>query len=73
MPFHPGFGESGDDPSISEMHDYVMHYLDLFDTLGIERMRLVGFSLGGCMAAKFAVEHGHRVERLVLVGPGRPA
>ncbi len=69
VPFHPGFGESADDPSISDMHDYVMHYLDLFDTLGIERMRLVGFSLGGCMAAKFAVEHGHRVERLVLVGP----
>ena len=51
------------------MHDYVMHYLDLFDALGIDKFRLVGFSLGGWLAAKFAVEHGHRVERLVLVGP----
>ena len=51
------------------MHDYVMHYLDLFDALGIDKFRLVGFSLGGLLAAKFAVEHGHRVERLVLVGP----
>ena len=69
IPFHPGFAESGDDPGLSDMHDYVLHYLDLFDALGIDKFRLVGFSLGGLLAAKFAVEHGHRVERLVLVGP----
>jgi pimeloyl-ACP methyl ester carboxylesterase len=69
IPFHPGFGESGDDPALTDMHDYVMHYLDLFDALGIAKTRLVGFSLGGWLAAKFAMEHGHRVERLVLVGP----
>jgi pimeloyl-ACP methyl ester carboxylesterase len=69
VPFHPGFGESGEDPAMNDLHDYVMHYLDLFDALGIEKTRLVGFSLGGWLAAKFAVEHGHRVERLVLVGP----
>ena len=27
VPYHPGFGESGDDPAITEIHDYVMHYL----------------------------------------------
>jgi pimeloyl-ACP methyl ester carboxylesterase len=69
IPFHPGFGESGDDPKLSDMHDYVMHYLDLFDALDIDRLRLVGFSLGGWLAAKFAMEHGRRIERLVLVGP----
>jgi pimeloyl-ACP methyl ester carboxylesterase len=46
-----------------------MHYLGVFDALAIDKFRLVGFSLGGWLAAKFAVEHGHRVERLVLVGP----
>jgi len=69
IPFHPGFGESGDDPALNDMHDYVMHYLDLFDALGIDKLRLVGFSLGGCLAAKFGTEHGHRIERLVLVSP----
>ncbi len=69
IPFHPGFGESGDDPAMSDLHDYVMHYLELFDALGFEQVRLVGFSLGGYLAAKFAMEHGHRVSRLVLVGP----
>jgi len=69
IPFHPGFGESGDDPAMTDLHDYVMHYLDLFDTLGLDKVRLVGFSLGGYLAAKFAMEHAHRVHRLVLVGP----
>jgi len=69
IPVHPGFGESADYPGLSDMHDYVMHYLDLFDALGIDKMRLVGFSLGGLLAAKFASEHGHRITRLVLVGP----
>lgn len=69
VPFHPGFAESGDEPAMNDMHDYVMHYLDLFDALGIDKLRLVGFSLGGWLAAKFAVEQGHRLHRLVLVGP----
>jgi pimeloyl-ACP methyl ester carboxylesterase len=69
IPFHPGFGEAEDAPAMSDIHDYVMHYLDLFDALRLDKFHLVGFSLGGWLAANFAVEHGHRVERLVLVGP----
>ena len=69
VPFHPGFGEAEDAPAMTDIHDYVMHYLDLFDALGLDKFHLVGFSLGGWLAANFAVEHGHRVERLVLVGP----
>ena len=69
IPFHPGFGESADDPAMTDLHDYVMHYLEFFDALGLDRVRLVGFSLGGYLAAKFAMEHGHRVKKLVLIGP----
>src|SRR5436190_11062315 len=69
VPYHPGFGESGDDPAITDIHDYVMHYLDLFDALKIDTMRLVGISMGGYLAAKFASEHGHRVKKLVLIAP----
>jgi pimeloyl-ACP methyl ester carboxylesterase len=69
VPFHPGFADSGDDPAMTDMHDYVMHYLDLFDALGLDQVNLVGFSLGGLMAANFAVQAGHRIKRLVLVGP----
>jgi pimeloyl-ACP methyl ester carboxylesterase len=69
IPFHPGFGESADDPRVREMHDYVLHYLELLDQLGLARVNLVGQSLGGWLAARFAVEHGHRVRRLVLCCP----
>src|SRR5262249_25615624 len=61
VPFHPGFGESDDDPAMLDMHDYVMHYVELLDMLGIAKVNLVGFSLGGYLAARFATEHGHRV------------
>ena len=32
-PYHPGYGESGDDPEMNELHDYVMHYAELLDQL----------------------------------------
>ncbi len=69
VPYHPGFGESDDDPSYTDMHDYVMHYLELFDVLRLDRFNLVGLSLGGYLAAKFASEHGHRVKKLGLIAP----
>ena len=69
VPYHPGFGESGDDPTITDIHDYVMHYLDLFDALKIDTFNLAGISMGGYLAAKFASEHGHRIKKLVLIAP----
>jgi pimeloyl-ACP methyl ester carboxylesterase len=69
VPYHPGFGESGDDPAISDIHDYVMHYLELFDALKIDKLNLAGISMGGYLAAKFASEHGHRIRKLVLIAP----
>lgn len=68
LPFHPGFGESADDPAISDIHDYAMHYLELFETLG-ERVNLVGQSMGGFIATKLAVEHRYLIDRLALVCP----
>src|SRR5262249_44829208 len=47
----------------------VMHYLELFDALKIDTMHLVGLSMGGYLAAKFASEHGHRINKLVLIAP----
>ncbi|WP_315837296.1 alpha/beta hydrolase [Bradyrhizobium prioriisuperbiae] len=69
VPYHPGFGESDDDPAMLDMHDYVMHYVELLDMLGVGKVNLVGFSLGGYLAARFATEHSHRVIKLALIGP----
>jgi pimeloyl-ACP methyl ester carboxylesterase len=68
-PYHPGFGESGDDPDMNELQDYVLHYADLLDQLGIDKINLVGFSLGGWLAAKFAIAYPERVKKLILVAP----
>ncbi len=69
VPYHPGWGESGDEPRMDSMREYSRHYLDLFDQLNLMQFDLVGFSLGGWMAAEFAVDHGHRVRKLALIAP----
>jgi pimeloyl-ACP methyl ester carboxylesterase len=70
IPHHPGFGESGDLDGLREVHDVVLHYIELFDQLGLTRdVNLVGFSVGGLLAARFAIEQKHRLRRLVLVAP----
>jgi pimeloyl-ACP methyl ester carboxylesterase len=68
-PYHPGFGESGDDPAMDTFHDYVMHYVSLLDALGIDKVHLVGFSLGGYLAAQFTSQQRQRVKTLTLVAP----
>jgi pimeloyl-ACP methyl ester carboxylesterase len=69
IPYHPNFGESGDDPALDTVEDYVLHYMDLFDRLGLKTFDLLGFSLGGWMAAEFAIRQPQRLRRLVLVAP----
>ncbi len=43
---------------------------DLLDHLGIERAHLLGNSLGGGAAVRFALDFPDRAGRLVLMGPG---
>jgi len=70
IPYHPGYGESGDIEGLRDVYDIVLHYVDLFDQLGLTSdVNLVGFSLGGLIAARFAIEQKHRLRRLVLVAP----
>lgn len=69
VPHHPGFGASGDDPSIETIQDYVRHYLDVLDLLGVRELSLAGHSMGGYMAAQFAIDQGPRVRSLVLAAP----
>ena len=69
IPFHPGFGQSGDDPMIDAMSDHVLHNLDLFDALGLDEFALAGHSFGGWMAAETALVLGRRLTKLALVAP----
>jgi pimeloyl-ACP methyl ester carboxylesterase len=49
---------------------YACGMRDLLATLDIERVSVVGHSLGGGVAMQFAYQFPERCERLVLVGPG---
>ena len=69
LPYHPGYGESPDSAAITTIDDYVLHYLELFDRLGLDSVRLVGLSIGGWIAATLAAQNSHRLMKLVLVGP----
>jgi len=62
-----GFGRSA---AATESFSHVEDLRALLDFLKIEKASLVGLSLGGIIAADFALEHPARVERLVLVGAG---
>ncbi|WP_330183711.1 alpha/beta fold hydrolase [Nocardia sp. NBC_01503] len=68
----PGFGLS-DKPT--EHPQYFVHSAsalkDLLDTLGItDRVHLLGNSLGGGAATRFALDYPDRAGKLVLMGPG---
>jgi pimeloyl-ACP methyl ester carboxylesterase len=69
VPFHPGYGPSADDTTVDDIHDLRRHYLELLDELGVEEFALVGHSMGGWLAANFAIDHTERVKRLVLGAP----
>jgi 4,5:9,10-diseco-3-hydroxy-5,9,17-trioxoandrosta-1(10),2-diene-4-oate hydrolase len=67
----PGFGES-DKPEI-EGHFFTFaadKLAALLDELGIERVHLLGNSLGGGTAVRFALKYPGRVGRMILMGPG---
>jgi pimeloyl-ACP methyl ester carboxylesterase len=71
VPTHPGFGQSGGFDQIDTIEDMAFHYVEMFDALGLEEVVLGGVSLGGWIAAEFAVRWPERVRRLWIAdAPG---
>jgi pimeloyl-ACP methyl ester carboxylesterase len=69
VPFHPGFDGTAGEPPVEGIQSLLRHYAGLFDLLGVDSMVLAGHSLGGWIAASFALDHPGRVRRLVLASP----
>ncbi len=67
-PEHPGFGQSDDPPWLDGVGDLAYFYLDFLKALGLERVHLMGTSLGGWIAAEMAVRDTARLASLTLVG-----
>jgi pimeloyl-ACP methyl ester carboxylesterase len=66
-PEHPGFGRSDDPPWLDELGDLAYFYLDFLAALGLDRVHLIGTSLGGWIAAELAVRSTARLASLTLV------
>jgi len=71
IPSHPGFGKSQRLDWIMTMRDLAAWYLDALDDLGLQQVDVLGFSLGGWLAAEMAAMCPHPFTKLVLVdAPG---
>jgi pimeloyl-ACP methyl ester carboxylesterase len=69
VPEHPGFGGSDDPPWIRSVGDLALFYLDLIEEAGLDRIHLIGHSLGGWLAAEILVRDRSRVRSLVQLAP----
>ena len=65
----PGFGASPMPATPISMPGYARMLDELFVTLGVDSATLVGSSMGGFVAAEFAIRYGAQVERLCLASP----
>ena len=68
-PRTPGFGESTGTQKLHDIHDLVYFYLDLLDTLDLDRVPIIGHSLGGMFAAELAAAQPSRFSHVVLAAP----
>ena len=69
-PEHPGFGATPAQEWVQDFDDLVMHYDALRRTLDLGApFDLVGYSLGGWIAARYATWFPERLRSLVLIVP----
>src|SRR5256884_6438837 len=69
VPEHPGFGGSDDPPWMRSMPDLAMFYLDLVEEAGLDRINLIGNSLGGWLAADILLRDPAPFRSLVPLAP----
>jgi pimeloyl-ACP methyl ester carboxylesterase len=69
VPEHPGFGASDTPDWLDTIPDLASFYLDFLDQLDLDNVDLVGFSLGGWIAAEIAARNTSRIRSLTLIAP----
>jgi pimeloyl-ACP methyl ester carboxylesterase len=67
-PAHPGCNGSDDFDQGNKVEDYLFHYSEVFDALGLDRLALAGHCVGGWIAAEYATRHPERITHLALIG-----
>jgi pimeloyl-ACP methyl ester carboxylesterase len=68
-PESPGFGETPLPKWVRNFDDLTILYDQLFEQLGLDRIHLIGFSMGGWAASEFASYYPRRLKSLSLITP----
>ncbi len=68
-PALPGYADSEGFDDLETIEDTVFFCRDVLDTLGLDKVHLIGASLGGWVATEFATRYAHRLQKLVLINP----
>jgi len=70
-PAHPACAGSDEREDIDSIDDFVFHYIEFLDVLGLDQFHMVGNCVGGWVAAEIAVRYPERLRSLTLIGaPG---
>ena len=69
IPDQVGFGKSSKTPLHYSFHQLAANTKKLLDTLGINRVGVVGHSMGGMLATRFALMYPETTTKLVLENP----
>ena len=67
-PSHPGFGASERPDWMERVHDLAYFYRWFIDALTLAPLPIVGFSMGGWLAAEMVAMYPASISRMVLVG-----
>lgn len=67
VPEHPGYGASDTPDWLDTIADLSNFYLEFMDQLDLQNVDLLGFSVGGWIAAELAVRNTRRLASLTLV------
>jgi pimeloyl-ACP methyl ester carboxylesterase len=69
VPDQIGFGKSSKPFIHYSFHQLAQNNRKLLDTLGIDKITLLGHSMGGVLATRFTLMYPDRVEKLILEDP----
>jgi pimeloyl-ACP methyl ester carboxylesterase len=68
IPLHPGFGKSPQAEWVMDMRDLASFYTRLVREQKLAPAEVIGFSLGGWLAAEMAVANSAQFSKMILVG-----
>lgn len=69
VPDQMGYGRSSKPIIPYSFNDFARYTHDLLESLNIQKIMVVGHSMGGMLAARFATQYPDMTERLVLYNP----